>query len=97
MVFPECVSGADKEPEEISVAPKLPPEATSTSQETKERDDFSFSESEDEVSNDFEGSSGVSSHNPYMCESLFFKSGAISAPALCCNPGKTMGSESEHS
>ncbi|TRZ23491.1 hypothetical protein HGM15179_003646 [Zosterops borbonicus] len=45
----ECVSGADKEPEELSVAAKLPPEATSRSQETKERDDFSFSESEDEV------------------------------------------------
>uniref|UniRef100_A0A8C3XH24 SUMO specific peptidase 2 n=1 Tax=Cyanoderma ruficeps TaxID=181631 RepID=A0A8C3XH24_9PASS len=45
----ECVSGANKEPEEISVAAKLPPEATSRSQETKERDDFSFSESEDEA------------------------------------------------
>ncbi|XP_066050277.1 sentrin-specific protease 2 isoform X2 [Chamaea fasciata] len=45
----ECVSGANKEPEEVSVAAKLPPEATSRSQETKERDDFSFSESEDEV------------------------------------------------
>ncbi|XP_039930749.1 sentrin-specific protease 2 isoform X2 [Hirundo rustica] len=44
----ECVSGASKGPEELSVAAKLPPEATSRSQETEERDDF-FSESEDEV------------------------------------------------
>ncbi|XP_023789215.1 sentrin-specific protease 2 isoform X2 [Cyanistes caeruleus] len=44
----ECVSGASKEPEEVSVAAELPPEATSRSQETKEREDF-FSDSEDEV------------------------------------------------
>lgn len=94
--FPECVSGADKEPEEISVAAKLPPKATSTSQESKERDDF-FSESEDEVSKDFEGNSGISSHNPCMCESLFYKNGAISALAFCCNPSKATGSGSEHS
>ncbi|KAM4770044.1 sentrin-specific protease 2 isoform 5-T5 [Cyanocitta cristata] len=45
----ECVSGANEEPKEVSVAAKLPPEATRKSQETKESDDFSFSESEDEV------------------------------------------------
>uniref|UniRef100_A0A8C3N6F5 SUMO specific peptidase 2 n=2 Tax=Thraupidae TaxID=400783 RepID=A0A8C3N6F5_GEOPR len=45
----ECLSGANKEPEEVSVAAKLPQKATSRSQETEERDDFSFSESEDEV------------------------------------------------
>lgn len=88
MFFPECVSGADKEPEELSVAAKLPPEATSRSQETKERDDFSFSESEDEVSKDFEGSSGISSHSPCMCESLSYKSGAISAPASAAAQAK---------
>ncbi|XP_059711088.1 sentrin-specific protease 2 isoform X4 [Haemorhous mexicanus] len=46
---PECVSGANKEPEEVSVAARLPPKATSRSQETEKRDDFSFSEPEDEV------------------------------------------------
>ncbi|XP_039412740.1 sentrin-specific protease 2 isoform X1 [Corvus cornix cornix] len=45
----ECVSGANEEPKEVSVAAKLPPEATRKSQETKESNDFSFSESEDEV------------------------------------------------
>ncbi|KAM7043847.1 sentrin-specific protease 2 [Acridotheres tristis] len=45
----ECVSGANKEPEEVSGAAKLPLKAASRSQETKERDDFSFSDSEDEV------------------------------------------------
>ncbi|KAM4895428.1 sentrin-specific protease 2 isoform 2-T2 [Sylvia borin] len=45
----EYVSGANKEPEEVSVAARLPPEVTSRSQETEERDEFSFSESEDEV------------------------------------------------
>lgn len=97
VVFPECVSGANEEPEEVSVAAKLPPEATGRSQETKENDDFSFSESEDEVSKDFVGSSGISSHNPCMCESLYYRSGAISAPAFCCNPSKTLGSESGQS
>lgn len=96
VVFPECLSGANKEPEEVSVAAKLPQKATSKSQETEERDDFS--KSEDEVSKDFEGSSGISSHNPCRCESLCYKSAAISAPAFCCTPmGQTMGSESEHS
>ncbi|KAF2983227.1 hypothetical protein EK904_000394 [Melospiza melodia maxima] len=45
----ECLSGTNKEPEEVSVAAKLPQKETSRSQETEERDDFSFSESEDEV------------------------------------------------
>ncbi|XP_032924469.1 sentrin-specific protease 2 [Catharus ustulatus] len=45
----ECVSGADKEPEEVSAAAKLPDEATSRSQETKKRKYISSSESEDEV------------------------------------------------
>lgn len=97
VVFPECVSGADKEPEEVSVAAKLPDEATSRRQETKKRKYISSSESEDEVSKDLEGSSGISSHTPCMGESLCCKSGAISAPAFCCNPSKTMGSESQHS
>ncbi|XP_062355125.1 sentrin-specific protease 2 [Cinclus cinclus] len=54
----ECVSGANKEPEEVSVAAKLPLEAASRSQETKERDAF-FSDSEDEVVYVSSGSSFV--------------------------------------
>ncbi|CAN8199485.1 unnamed protein product [Coccothraustes coccothraustes] len=46
---PECVSGANKEPEEVSVAARLPPKAKSRSQEAEKRDDFSCSEPEDEV------------------------------------------------
>ncbi|XP_056354492.1 sentrin-specific protease 2 isoform X2 [Oenanthe melanoleuca] len=42
-----CVSGANREPEEVSVDAEF--EAASRSQETKERDDFSFSDSENEV------------------------------------------------
>lgn len=95
--FPESVSGADQEPEEVSVAARSLPEATRKRQESQERDELSFSGSEDEVSKDFEGNSGMSSHNPCTCASLCYKSSAISAPASCCNPGKTVRSESEHS
>lgn len=90
VVFPECVSGADEEPEEVSVAAKVPDEATSGSQETKERNDF-FSDSEDEVSKDLAGSSGISSRTPCMGESLCCKSGAISAPCLLLQPQQSHG------
>lgn len=62
VVFPECLSGANKEPEEVSVAAKLPQKATSKSQETEERDDFS--ESKDEVRKILRGAQGSAPTTP---------------------------------
>lgn len=89
MVFPECVSGANKEPEEVSVAAKLPPKATSRSHETRERDDF-FSEAEDEVSKGFDGSSGQLPQSLQVLEPVLQK-WCHQCPCLLLQPKQNYG------